>query len=144
MTAQPLDTLMTRFGLSNADLVRASTEQLSFKMVQKGRTGRDISPNIQEKILRAFLKVKPETKLRTRELFHYPMSEVAIGGIKAALSSIGNKKIKYPKFIDLLLEAGITHYAVDVAEGRVTFYGPYAQAYIEQSSAISQPSSRAL
>ncbi len=47
---------MTRLGLSNADLVKASTEQLTFKMIQKARKGKPLTPNVQNKILAA-LKV---------------------------------------------------------------------------------------
>lgn len=68
---QPLDGLMTRLGLTNADLVRASAEQLTFKMVQKGRKGRRLTPNVQGKILRAFLAVKPELNLKLGDLFKY-------------------------------------------------------------------------
>lgn len=50
---QPLEAVMLRHGLTPADLVKASTEQLSFKMVQKGRKGRRLTPNIQKKILNA-------------------------------------------------------------------------------------------
>jgi hypothetical protein len=39
--------------LSNADLVKASTEQLTFKQVQKARSGRPVTANIRQKILRA-------------------------------------------------------------------------------------------
>ncbi len=49
----PLDTLLTTLNISNADLVKASTEQLSFKQVQKARRGKPVTPNIQGKILRA-------------------------------------------------------------------------------------------
>ncbi|MDO8730372.1 MAG: hypothetical protein Q7J69_04220 [Candidatus Omnitrophota bacterium] len=52
----PLDELMTERGLSNADLVKASTEQLTFKMVQKARKGKPLTPNVQNKIIAA-LKV---------------------------------------------------------------------------------------
>jgi uncharacterized protein YbcV (DUF1398 family) len=139
MQNQPLDALMIRLGISNADLVHASTEQLSFKMVQKGRSGeREISPNIQEKVLRALQKLKPElAQLKSRELFHYPMNEASKKAIESALAQIGKKKIKYPRFIDLLLEAGVLFYNVDVAAGRVTFYGPYNQAHVEQSPGTS-------
>ena len=37
---QPLDGLMTELELVNHDLVAASTEQLTHKMVSKGRKGR--------------------------------------------------------------------------------------------------------
>ncbi len=56
MPTSPLDELMTELGLSNADLVKASTEQLTFKMVQKARKGKPLTPNVQNKILAA-LKV---------------------------------------------------------------------------------------
>ena len=51
--AQSLNDLMTERGLSNADLVKASTEQLTFKMVQKARKGKPLTPNVQKKILAA-------------------------------------------------------------------------------------------
>src|SRR6185295_11982979 len=92
---QPLDTLMTQLGVSNADLVKASTEQLSFKMLQKGRKGRRLNPRIQDKILAALLTVKPELKLRRRDLFRYEVDESVAGQIKNAISLIQNKKIKY-------------------------------------------------
>ena len=72
---QPLDDIMTQLGLSNADLVHASTEQLSFKMVNKGRKGRRLTLNIQQKILMALLKVKPELKLGKKDLFRYEVGE---------------------------------------------------------------------
>ena len=84
---QPLDTLMTKLGLVNADLVNASTEQLSFKMVQKGRKGRRLSTNIQEKILRALLSVKPELKVKRRELFVYEPSEMVVEKVDDANSA---------------------------------------------------------
>lgn len=68
---QPLDELMGRLELSNADLVSASTQQLSFKMVQKGRKGRRLTPNIQHKILNALQIARPEEKLGLRDLFNY-------------------------------------------------------------------------
>jgi len=44
---------MTELGLSNADLVKASTEQLTFKMVQKARKGKPLTPNVRNKIIAA-------------------------------------------------------------------------------------------
>ena len=136
---QPLDALMTRLNISNADLVNASTEQLSFKMVHKGRSGRRrISPNVQDKILNALLVLKPELKLRRRDLFCYEIDETVAARIKGALDRISRKEIKYPQFIDLLGEAGITGYKVEVAAGRVVFYGAAGAAHIEQSPRVSQ------
>src|SRR3990167_5800014 len=131
---QPLDALMNKLNISNADIVKASTEQLSFKMVNKGRTGnRRLSPNAQDKILTALLTLKPELKLRRRDLFCYEIDEMVAGRIKEALDRINKKEIKYPQFIDRLGEAGVTGYKVEVAAGRVLFYGTAGAAHIEQS-----------
>ena len=50
---QPLDEIMQANDLSNHDLVAASTEQLSHKMVARGRKGRRLKRKAQEKILAA-------------------------------------------------------------------------------------------
>jgi hypothetical protein len=70
LNPQPLDALMTRLALSNADLVKASKEQLTFKMVQKGRKGKPLTRNVQNKILRAIQAAKPGTANRLADLFH--------------------------------------------------------------------------
>ena len=62
---------MTRLNVSNADLVRASTEQLSFKMVHKARKGRRLTPNVQGKVLRAFAALYPDGKVTRQDLFNY-------------------------------------------------------------------------
>jgi hypothetical protein len=69
---QPLDALMTRLGLSNHDLVSASKEQLTHKMVQKGRKGRYLTPNVKTKILNALHNAVPEDqRFAHRDLFNY-------------------------------------------------------------------------
>jgi hypothetical protein len=68
---QPLDEVMTRLGLSNADLVKASTEQLSFKMMQKARKGRRLTPNIQRKIINALQKLPASQGLTLKDIFNY-------------------------------------------------------------------------
>ncbi len=68
---QPLDKIMTDLKLSNHDLVEASTEQLSHKVVQKGRKGRRLTRNAQSKILNALIKLKPEAKFSLNMLFKY-------------------------------------------------------------------------
>ena len=68
---QPLDGIMVRLGFSNADLVKISTEQLSHKMVQKGRKGRRLTPNIQHKILNALRALKPEDNFEIKDIFNY-------------------------------------------------------------------------
>jgi hypothetical protein len=50
---QPLDELMTRWGLSNHDLVDASPEQLNHKQAQKARKGRQLTLHLMQKVARA-------------------------------------------------------------------------------------------
>jgi hypothetical protein len=69
--AQPLDRIMNELGLANNDLVKASTEQLTHKMVQKGRKGKKLTPNIQSKIQRALNQVHTEKSFSLNELFDY-------------------------------------------------------------------------
>ena len=68
---QPLEEVMNRLGLSNADLVKASTQMLTFKMVNKGRKGKRLTLNIQQKILNAIRVAKPEMKVAMTDLFNY-------------------------------------------------------------------------
>jgi len=65
----PLDGILKARGLENEDLVKASTEQLTFKQVQKARTGRAVTINIQTKITRA-LNACGDVQYQLRELFH--------------------------------------------------------------------------
>lgn len=69
---QPLDGILARLGISNHDLVAASGEQLTHKVVQKGRRGRQLTRRAQEKILRALLRAAGDRETFTREqLFTY-------------------------------------------------------------------------
>lgn len=68
---QPLDDLMLRLNLSNADLVRASSDQLSFKAVVKGRKGRRLTLHTQKKILLALSAVQPDRAWSLGDLFNY-------------------------------------------------------------------------
>lgn len=135
---QPLDTIMTQLGISNADLVNASTEQLTFKMVNKGRKGRRLAPKIQEKILKALLTLKPESKLRRRDLFLYEPDESVVKQVTNALTLARSRKISYPQFVDLLGKAGITRYKADVGPNRITFFITQGEAHLEQGSTISE------
>jgi len=49
---QPLDRLMTRWGISNHDLVGTSVEQLNHKQVQRARKGRQLTPHLMQKVTR--------------------------------------------------------------------------------------------
>ena len=73
---QPLDSLMNELGLSNHELVSASTEQLTHKQIQKARKGRKVTKNIQLKIRHALDRVmhlrEEERRFALDELFNYP------------------------------------------------------------------------
>ena len=66
---QPIDGILKTRGLNNEDLVKASTEQLTFKQVQKARTGRAVTINIQNKILSA-INACGGVQYQIRELFN--------------------------------------------------------------------------
>lgn len=68
---QPLDGVMTRLGFSNSGLVKLSTEQLTHKMVQKGRKGKRLTRNAKLKILHALQAANPEEKFTLKRLFNY-------------------------------------------------------------------------
>lgn len=50
---QPLDGMMTAWGLGNHDLVDASPEQLTHKQVQRARAGRVLTLHMMQKVTRA-------------------------------------------------------------------------------------------
>ncbi len=67
---QPLDSIMEELGLKNHDLVAASTEGLTHKQVQKGRKGRRLTRNVQQKIQTALSAVSEKSYALT-DLFNY-------------------------------------------------------------------------
>ncbi len=68
---QPLENVMADLGLSNANLVEASTEQLTFRMAHKARKGRKISLKLQQKILRALRNQVPDQHFELKQIFNY-------------------------------------------------------------------------
>jgi len=68
---QPLDEILKSHGLANTDLVKNSFEQLTHRMVTKGRRGRVLSLNVQMKILRALNRSQKERVYTLSELFDY-------------------------------------------------------------------------
>ena len=68
---QPLDAIMERLKLTNADLVAVSTTQLTFKMLQKGRKGRRLTPSAQYKILEAIHSLRLDEHLALKDIFNY-------------------------------------------------------------------------
>jgi hypothetical protein len=67
---QPLSRLMVELGLKAHDLVAASTEQITHKMVQRGCKGRRLTKNIQGKLLRALNTATGNTYV-VADLFNY-------------------------------------------------------------------------
>lgn len=68
---QPLDLIMTTLGIKNSDLVGFSSEQLTHKMVAKGRKGRRLTRNAQTKILHALNTCQTQKEYKRAELFNY-------------------------------------------------------------------------
>ncbi len=67
---QPLAELLAAKGLTNHQVVAASTEQLTHKMVSKGCRGRYLSSKVRQKILRAVNALTGET-YTLAQLFNY-------------------------------------------------------------------------
>lgn len=67
---QPLARLLTELSLKPHDLVAASTEQITHKMVSRGCKGRRLTKNVQGKLLRALNAASGSTHSMT-DLFTY-------------------------------------------------------------------------
>jgi len=67
---QPIAALMDERGITVRDVVAASTEQITFKMVQRARKGRRLSAHVMAKIMRAMNAAAGE-HFATRDLFDY-------------------------------------------------------------------------
>ena len=67
---QPIAAILQELGLRSRDLVNASTEQLTYKMVSKACRGRWLSNNVRGKVLRALNKAS-DRKYTLADLFNY-------------------------------------------------------------------------
>jgi hypothetical protein len=67
---QPLAALLARHELSPTDLVEASTEQLTHKMVARATKGRQLTGNTMGKVLRA-LNTAAQSTYDLPDLFNY-------------------------------------------------------------------------
>ncbi|HRS11897.1 MAG TPA: hypothetical protein P5068_12480 [Sedimentisphaerales bacterium] len=67
---QPIGRIMAEHGLKPHDLVAASTEQLTHKMVARACKGRRLTPNAQTKVLAA-LNAATQKHYRLADLFTY-------------------------------------------------------------------------
>lgn len=68
--AQPLAQVMAERGLKPHDLVSASKEQITHKMVSRAVKGRRLTPAVQLKILRA-LNAAAKTDYALKDIFTY-------------------------------------------------------------------------
>ncbi len=71
---QPIAQLIAEHALKNGDLVNASTEHITRKMVTRARKGRRLSPHVQAKILRA-LNLAAGKEYTLADLFNYGLGE---------------------------------------------------------------------
>lgn len=67
---QPVAQLMAGQGLKPHDLVAASTEQITHKMVSRACKGRRLTHNVQSKILNALNRATGRTYVM-KDLFNY-------------------------------------------------------------------------
>jgi len=67
---QPIAGIMKEAGLKGGDLVGASAEQLTFKMVSKACEGRRLTINVQTKVLNALNKAMGKA-YELNQLFNY-------------------------------------------------------------------------
>ena len=67
---QPIAAVLAEHGLAPHDLVAASTEQITHKMVRRAMKGRRLTPNVMSKIQRA-LNSAAERTYELADLFNY-------------------------------------------------------------------------
>jgi hypothetical protein len=66
--SQPLDGLMREYGVSNHDLVAASTEPMTHKAVQRARKGRRLTPHMQRRMAAALNRLLKSKLVEVGEL----------------------------------------------------------------------------
>ncbi|MBU1998377.1 MAG: hypothetical protein KKE64_02660 [Candidatus Omnitrophica bacterium] len=67
---QPIARIMIELGLKPNDLVSSSTQQLTYKMVNRAVKGRRLTLNIQRKVLNALNKAAGK-EYKSKDLFNY-------------------------------------------------------------------------
>ena len=67
---QPIIDIMAHHDLKSHDLVAASTDQITHKMIARARKGRRLSPNVKQKVLNALNAAAKQT-YTLRDLFNY-------------------------------------------------------------------------
>ena len=67
---QPIENILAKHNLSHHDIVAASTEQITHKMVNRACKGRKLSRRVQLKIVRA-VNTAAEADYKLKDLFTY-------------------------------------------------------------------------
>lgn len=67
---QPIEGILAKHNLSHHDIVAASTEQITHKMVTRACKGRKLSRRVQLKIVAA-VNTAAETDYKLKDLFTY-------------------------------------------------------------------------
>ena len=67
---QPIADIMKENNLNSHDLVAASTEQITHKMVTRACKGRKLTPNVRTKIINSLNKAC-KTEYKRKDLFTY-------------------------------------------------------------------------
>ena len=67
---QPIADIVALHGLKPHDIVAASEEQITHKMISRAVKGRRLTPNVQRKILGALNKASKK-KYSLKDLFNY-------------------------------------------------------------------------
>lgn len=81
---QPIDAMMDAWGISNNEVVDVSTEQLTYKQIQRARSGRRLTLKMMMKVTRAFnvtiwFKLSDEQKEAYFEYMHKHLFNYAKG-----------------------------------------------------------------
>lgn len=67
---QPIAKIIAEHGLKPHDIVHASTEQITHKMISRATSGRRLTPKVQSKILNA-INTAVEKNYSLKDLFNY-------------------------------------------------------------------------
>ncbi len=67
---QPIAGIISEKNLRPCDIVNASTEQITYKMIARAVKGRRLSPKVRNKILRAINSLT-ENQYSSKDIFNY-------------------------------------------------------------------------
>ena len=70
LSEQPIVKIISEKNLKPHDIVNASTEQVTYKMISRAVKGRRLSPKVQNKILRA-INILTGNRYSLKDIFNY-------------------------------------------------------------------------